>query len=115
MGARSENVKPWKAPLVKPSQAEARVARAALDQLQALHEALGRTPPPCDDDARWTSDERADVRHATAGCQPCHAREECLAYGQAIAARTSTWGGVHLGPRWTRATDPDTETEELTA
>ena len=113
MGARSENVRRWKTETYRPSMAEARVARTAGPALRALQVALGRTAPPCTGDDRWTSDDRADVRHAQAGCQPCPAREECHLYGLAIRARTGTWGGQHLGPRWTRSTT--TNTEELTA
>ena len=112
-GARSDNVPRWRQAPYRPSMAASRAVQAAGEQLQALHEALGRTAPPCAGDDRWTTDERADVRHAQAGCQPCPAREECVAYGRAIGARTGVWGGQHLGPRWTRNTT--TDTEELTA
>ncbi len=107
MGARSENVRPWKTDTYRPSMAEARVTRAAGPALQALHTALGRTPPPCAEDDRWTSDERPDVAHAVQGWQPCPAREECHLYSLAIQARTGTWGGQHLGPRRTTTTTTD--------
>lgn len=111
MGARSSSVRPWRPETYRPTQAASRVVQSAGGQLQALHRALGLTPPPCDGDDWWTSDERPDVAHAVQACQPCPAREECHLYGLAIQARTGTWGGQHLGPRWTRNTD----TEEMTA
>lgn len=114
-GSRSGNVKPWKAETYRPSQAEVRVARAAGDHLDALHEALGRTPPPCAEDDRWTSDAPPDVRHAVQGCRPCPAREPCRSYGLAIEARTGTWGARHLGPRSTRNTETTETTEMRTA
>lgn len=104
-GARSGNVKPWKAETYRPTLAEVRVARAAGPALEALHQALGSTPPPCTEDDRWTSEERTDVAHAVQGCQACPARRECLAYGRAVQASCGTWGGVQLRTRSNRNTE----------
>jgi len=111
MGARSSNVSRYRQAAYRPSMAASRAIQAAGGQLQALHQALDRTAPPCLGDDRWTSDERRDVAHAVQGCQPCPAASACLTYGRAIGARTGVWGAVHLGPRWTRNTETE-NTEE---